>query len=478
MRIATMTFLVLLLAVIGCGGGSSSSSGGGHAAVDAKGSLKSSTGNLTENAGWLAVFTEKDTGISHVGEVGPGSKFDIKGLRPSLPMTVVLLNPEYVFKSVLTSPDETPGQIRQFFTMSGTSIPSLVEDGSVVRIADDTNITWLTDVATDSDFDGVPDGMEITPAALTLDGRSPPFNSPFKLQEAVDFDGDGQLNEVDADIDGDGIINWFDGDIDVDTVINMFDGDANGNNVEDYLEENSELYYKEGIKYFTVQVIQNVEAGALSTYLFFTTKLRAGADAVRILGPEKLFLGATLAAVDPETGFETTGAWDRSLFDDGLNGDGEEKDLVFSTKIALATGVVPTPGQVVFLQVQHGADEKTAKTQEFPYMFPEVETGVITGTGSGNTFTIAGTPFVDSKESANTEKLKLWTWSVHLKDAEGAKIYGSNQIEAATPTYTLPEGVVPVGSYTCNVVVQSSARIAGLPAWTIKSADFAVTTTQ
>lgn len=449
-----------------CGRGSSSSGSEASAAQEARGSLKSSTGNLAENAGWLAVFTERDTGISHVGLVGPGSKFTIQGLRPSRPMTVTLLNPEFVFQSVLTSPDTTVGQIRQFFTLSGTNIPSLVEDGAVVRLADQSSVTWQSDVALDSDFDGVPDGMEISSV------------TSLRLQQNVDFDSDGLINEKDPDIDGDGIINWFDSDIDVDTVINMFDQDSNGNGVEDYLEQNSELYYPEGIEFFSVQVIQDVVDGQLRTSLFFTAKLRKDVDRVSILGPESLFDGATVAIVDTSTGQQSAGAWDLSLADDGLNGDGEAEDRVFSRKIILSDGTAPLPGQVVFLRLQTGKLIATAITEDFPYIFPEVETSVITGTSSGNDFSVSGTPFVDSRESSNTDKLNLWTWSLILKNEAGAKIYGSSQIEASNLSFTLPEGEVPVGSYTGNVIVQSSARIPGLPAWTIKSADFNVTTIQ
>lgn len=478
-----------LLVVGGCGGGSSSNSGGGAAGgTKVKGSLKSSTGNLAENAGWITVFTERDTGVSHVGKVGPGSKFEINGLRPSVPMTVVLLNPNYEFKSVLTSPDVTQGQIRQFFTMSGTNIPSLVEDGTVVRFADEGVITWQQDVALDSDFDGVPDGMEdetadsSSLALSTFTEKGPQQHEEegegFSLQtEVTDFDGDGKRNEIDADIDGDGIINWFDADIDVDTVINIFDFDANGNNVEDYLEQNSELYYPEGVEYFTVQVIQEVVNGALETYLFFTTKLRVKPDFVLIAGSTTLFEGATASTIDAVTGLESTAAWDLTLADDGLNGDGEKDDLVYGRKILLDSGIVPNPRQVVFLQLQFGRLPTTASYMSFPYMFPEVETAAVTGASTGsNTFTVSGTPFVDSKESANTDKLKLWTWSVILKDADGQKVFGSSQLSADTSSYVLPEGTVPVGTYDANIIIHSNSRIPGLPAWTIKSADFSVTT--
>lgn len=467
---AIIVNLILSSLILSCGGGSSGG-GGGSGGSEVSGSLKSSTGNLAENSEWSVVFLERNTGNARVGTVGPAGKYTINNLRTGEPMTAFLLNPQFVLKSVITSPDTTIGQVKQFFTLGSNSIPSLIQTGSIVKFSDIGSVSFTSDVALDQDFDGVPDGMEENAGSAS--------QIRFGLAELVDQDQDGIRNEDDPDIDGDGIANWIDADLDGDGTLNIFDIDANGNSVEDYLEENSELYFTQGLEYLTVQVVQEVIAGSLETSLVINCKVRGGEahDEVNVRGPESLFDGAVVSSVNPTSGQTSTAAWDFTLADDGLSGDSEEDDLIYARTVTLGSGIYPIPDQVIFVRLQIGQTASRAQFKEFPFQFSRVNTAVVSGSSSGNTISISGTPFVMSRDTS--QEIIAYTWSVILFDENESKVFGSDQIDPnESSSYTVPQGVVPTGTYSAVVIAQAQSRIEGFPSWTIRSAEFSVTITQ
>ena len=462
------SFLFLAIAnlwlFVGCGGGGQGSSSGGGGTTNVIGSLKASNGSLTDNAAWAVVFVERDTGICRVGEVSLGGKYSIFGLPVGRPQTVVALNPSFVFQSVLSHVDSqtVKGTLRQYFTMSGSSVPSLVESGQILRFADASALSFQPNAVVDADGLGTPDGMEtLSPLGLTS-------------STLIDTDGDKIPNELDSDIDGDGIANWFDVDMDGNLIQNIFDYDGNGNEVLDTQESNSEQHFKEGVEFFAPQVIQVIESTVVKTSIFFTTKVREtdAPSSVTIRGSTNLFTGAIVSSVDTTTGAESSTAWNGSLSDDGVSGDGELGDRTYAKKITLAQGVIPKPGQVVFLTLKYGELE-TSPVKEYPFIFPEVNPGTISGSAVGRTVSIAGIPFVNSRSI--TEAIATYNWSVLVYDTDGYKVYSSDSFTADLTSYEIPSGVISAGTYTANVIVQSEGRISGMPNWTIKSDDFTMT---
>ena len=459
--------IILCVQMIACGGGSSSEEGGSSLS-NVTGSLKASNGSLTDNANWAVVFIERDTGISRVGEVGLGGKFSINGMPISRPQTIIALNPSYVFQSVLSHADSNTvtGTVQQYFTMSGNTVPSLVENGQTLNFADTSSLSFQSDAVVDADGLGIPDGIETTSTSFSL------------MAGVIDTDSDGKLNQLDSDIDGDGIANWFDVDMDGNLVQNMFDNDVNGNEILDSSEENSDQHFPEGVEFFSPQVIQEIGTAGTTTSILFTVKVREGVSPtlVAMRGSDSLFGNATVSSVNENTGAESSTAWDLELSDDGESGDGEANDGTYAKKISLDTGVIPKPGQVVFARLQFGANEATASSKEYPYIFPEINPGTIAGSASGRTVSITGTPFVNSK--LTSEAISNYKWSVVVYDTtEGYKIYSSDAFTADITSFEIETGKIEAGTYTANVVVQSEAKIPGIPNWTIRSSDFTITIT-
>lgn len=482
--------LLALAQACGKGGGSNTDEAAvASALVNVTGSVRSVSGGQTEMSNWTVVFLERDTGLCKAALVDPIGKFDINGLRTGKAQTAVLLDTNFRLASVTTYPGLTSGTIRQFFTLKGNVVPALIQNGPTLSFANSNPLTWEKDLAADADLDGIPDGME-APAALALQAplddeqlaqqsqrlaervntlgaaTSDHEGQGFNLASSgVDTDGDKIVNESDADIDGDGIPNWFDTDDNGNGIFDIFDVDANGDLVVDTLESNSELFYPIGIEYFIVQVAQEVVSGALTTRLIFTVKVRDGESptTVKVRGPDSLFESSNAELTSKDTGSVIQQAWDGTLADDGLNEDGGANDKLFTRKVLLNTSKSPRPNQVVFAELEYGTGT-TAVVFDFPYIFPNLTTGAVSGSyaAATRTVTMAGTPFTG---------VTAYTWSVSIYDSNGKKVFSSEQIPSATTTYVVPDGTLETGAtYTANIIASSAARVPGYPAWFIKSA--------
>jgi hypothetical protein len=237
----------------------------------------------------------------------------------------------------------------------------------------------------DTNNDGIPDGLSSAPFVTKLVGgptrsvyadeeyddahlvaaetegepeAEPQVNmGDFKLASStnIDTDNDGIRNgDGDPDIDGDGLINGFDSDVNGNGILNIFDPDANGDAIPDTAQTNSELYYKQGLEYGFIQVVQQVKAGTLSTQLVFTAKVRPDIkDAtITVRGPNSLLENAQAQAINPDTGAVSTSLWDRALLDDGVNQDGIAKDLIYGRSVILADGKSLKGNQVLFIDTR------------------------------------------------------------------------------------------------------------------------------
>ncbi|NRA63803.1 MAG: hypothetical protein HRU19_04935 [Pseudobacteriovorax sp.] len=432
-----------------CRGGTSSESGEGSVTgTTLTGVFKSSAGSQSEMASWVVAFVERDTGIVKVGVLGSLGNYSIEDIRISQPQTMVLLDPQYRVSAVLATPGETAGTVLQYFTTTSLSLPSVVHQGPILKFSELSGISWTTNVATDTDGDSIPDGLE-TQTAL------------------ADTDGDTILNSSDSDLDGDGIANWFDSDDDGDGTFDPFDTDANDDGLLDITQAVGDLYFTGSVEFISVQAIQDVQSdGSLSSEVLFTLKVAEGylPASTEVRGPSVLLDGATVTSTDLATGNETAVAWDGLLVDDGLSEDGAASDLVYARKVSLTLGTNPKASQVVFFDVT-GDDGSTVS---YAYTFPALITGVVAGSYDAATrvITKTGTPF-------GTEE--NYIWSVSIFDATGIKVYSSESLAGPVDTFTVPETILDDSqTYTAKVVANTFDRINSFPTWTVRSASFSI----
>lgn len=450
-----LSLVLLILMLLGCAQGSSDS--GGEAATSPagetiKGSIKSVTGSQSEMNQWVLALVERDTGIAHSGVINAVGNYTIEGVDTTVAYTLVLLDPQYRLSAILTYAGLNPSKVRQYFAVTESRLPTLVHNGPIINFTDFSSVAWEKNEAADSNDNLIPDALEVSASLATT----------------VDTDGDGETNDLDGDMDGDGLPNWFDSDDDADGVPDAFDTDANGDEIADLSQDNGDQYFPRIVKYLAVQLVQDVQGdGSLASTLMFTTQLQEDEKATSVLvkGSSTLFTDAAAVLFDPSTGVASLSSWDQSLLDDGNNEDGEADDGIFARRVQLSSTAVPKANQVFFVEVTQGAGEGLI-VNEFPFTFPSMVTGVITGsyTSATRKVTLTGSPFGTVTD---------YHWSVHVYDAAGIKVFASEPIAGTSDNYTLPTGATDAGeTYTARIVATAIDRIPSFPSWVMRSASF------
>jgi hypothetical protein len=444
----------LLLVALGCGRRSSSDEGGGGDGASFFGNLQDVVGTVTSQSGtpaqmksWSVALIERDGGVARVADADANGILRWNKVSFDATQTAVLLSPDYLLQSVMAIPSTKTKTVKQYFNVTSTILPQIVQKGSGLTFQSMNGVTVQDLYASDTDGDGLPDG--VGSLGLNL--------GPWALTN-VDTDKDGTVNDSDNDIDGDGLVNVVDTDDDGDGVLDVMDGDANGNSITDSQENIGGPYFTRGSEYFEVKYEQN----ATTKTLQFIFKLREGytASAVKIRGAGSLLDGGTAIASDG-----ATGAWDLTLLDDGANFDGAAKDNLYGRKVQLASGKAPRVNQILFGQVTIGTGD-SAFTAEFPWIFPNISLSSITTSydSSSRVVTLNGNPY--------GADLQGFTWSVSLTNASGLKVYESSAIAGATRTLTIPANVMQSGAtYTYSAVAQTLDKVPGMPAIAIRSAD-------
>ncbi|NDE16047.1 hypothetical protein EBZ80_14065 [bacterium] len=434
----------------------SSSSGDGslYGSTTVSGSISGQSGGQSRMSGWVVVLTERDTGISRVGEVNASGIFSIPGVRPSVAHGLTLLSPDYLVRGVFAVPSETTAKLQTFFTMTKSYLPRFIHRGYVVTPQSLDGISLTSDSVADSDGDGSPDGL----SSLGLAGGL----------SSVDLDQDGVVNDIDPDIDGDGLLNWFDPDDDADGLSDVVDTDANGNLVIDTAESVSDQNFRTGVEYFTVSVEVRPSGSTTNTYLSLATKVRKGVTpkSVQVRGPQALLNGSVIEATDtaPQS------AWDKLLLDDGNSEDGFADDLIYARKVLLGSGKSPRPNQSLFLQLGFG-DTSSPVFAEFPFTFPAVDLGSLAFTWNGATRTVAKT-----STSAPFGSLTSYSWSISISNSDGVKVYESPLVSADTSSIVIPDRLLDSGStYTFEASAQLLDRIPGYPAFVVYSPTQSIT---
>ena len=86
-----------------CGGKKSggSAAGGGGARVNLAGGVKSATGSQTDMAFWVVAFQEKESGVAKVADLGAPGTYKVNGVLSGRVQTVVMLDSNYKFSSVI-----------------------------------------------------------------------------------------------------------------------------------------------------------------------------------------------------------------------------------------------------------------------------------------------------------------------------------------------------------------------------------------
>jgi hypothetical protein len=441
------------------------------APIQVSGVVRDDTGELSELSGWSIVFTERDTGICRVATLDALGAYQITGFNPARAHTISLLSPSSHLESVLAVTATQAQTVFQFFKLTGSIMPTVVHAGSMLYFADTKPITMQTDVAADSDGDLIPNGMD---DVLRL---VPSSEKPGLFLAEVDTDQDKIVNSKDPDLDGDGIVSWLDSDDDGDGIIDVFDLDANGDGVADNLSNEGYFgsnYFSEGVEYAVVQVSQQtLEDGSVQTTLVFVAKAREGFahSAVKIRIPSELVDGAMAVTTDPVTGEQSQTAWDGTLLDDGKNNDDGVGDRIYGRAVRLASGKAPKPNEVFFFKFESTASGVTSAT-DFPYTIPAVESGSITAAWDPETLTVTvgGDLFIDFATGAQVTD---YGWAMHLFNSKGLKTFSSDPIAGSSTQYTLyPSRLEEDETYTAYLVAKSLGKVAGYPAWIIKSVTF------
>lgn len=446
----------LLLLVAACGrkdkGDESSATAVSASSLTISGSIKSVAGIQSEMNQWVVALVNTATGVTRLGIVNAVGNYSIENVEQNQKYSIVILDPQFRLSAVLSYAGAATAQVRQFFKITGDQLPTLVHNGPICNFTDSTNISWQDDWAFDTDGDLIPDGQE---TALLAEG---------------DVDGDGLANTADNDIDGDGILNWFDSDDDGDGLPDVFDADSNGDGINDLSQSTGELYFTQDLQYTAVQVVQEVlDDGSLRTELLLTTKLQGAVPtSLNVRGASALFEDAAAVRTDPTTAAESTAAWDLTLADDGANEDGASGDKTYARRVRLADGKLPKNKQTIFFQFATTSNGTTL-TNEYPFTFPDVTAGAISGAYNADTrtVTLSGTPF---------GTITQYKWSVHVYDSNGIKVFASAPVDgSATSSYVLPDGVLESGStYTARIIATTPERIPSFPSWVIRSAHFSL----
>lgn len=438
---------------------------------DIRGAIANQDGSQAQVlAGWVVVSIERTTSVARVGEVDQAGLFTLGHVNTGESQTLALFSADYILQSVLSMQSPSPNSIRQFFNLKTTELPKLINKGPVISFQNANGIEVRSDLASDQNGDGIPDGsVSIGAKGAALVGPFAGFSlAGGQPDSAQDLDVDGIKNEMDPDIDGDGIINIFDPDDNGNTTLDVFDSDANGDYKPDNEvgQEDTDSYFNIGVEYVSAQfALRPKDDGTGNeTTLTFRTKVRDDITptAVQIRGAPSLLNNAYFIGHD-EAGTEIHTAFNRLLGDDGLSDDGAPQDRVFGKKIYLEQAKAPRAQEAVFFQLVFGTPEKPWY-MEFPYVFPDLKPAGISAQYDANTKTVllVGNPFGE---------YQTFKWIAHVYSEDGkTTIYNSGTALGTTRQLALPDNIFAAGStYKFDVSAQVEDKIPGNPAYVIYS---------
>ncbi|MCX6117291.1 MAG: hypothetical protein NT027_07105 [Proteobacteria bacterium] len=413
----------------------------GGARTDVTGTIISQNGSQTQMHGWFVALMEQQSGAGRIAEADGNGSLKFSQASVGAVQTALLLSPDFLVQSVMSIPSTKSNTVRQYFQLTKNTIPRLIQKGGVINFQNTDTLNILDQYSTDTDGDGIPDGV-----------------ASLGLAAMTDSDSDGTANEYDFDLDGDGLPNTFDSDDDGDGILDALDSDSNGNGVNDTQERFSDMHFKVGFEYINVQQVKNT-AG---TTFKFIAKVREGItpSSVKIRGATTLLANSTYTSAD------TSGAiWDFSLADDGKNGDANTKDSLYARSVTFASGVMPRTDQAIFFQLAIG-EGPTQFVAEFPFVFPELTLAVPSTSyaPATRTVTLAGDPFGSSQQE--------FLWLVTVTNSDGLRVYESNPIAGSQRAAIIPSNILQTGkSYTYKVTARAQDKVTGYSSLIVESDD-------
>jgi hypothetical protein len=417
-----------------------------------RGSIVATNGSSSQMAGWVILASPVDQSGSRTAEIDNAGLFVLHELDLAKAWTLSLLSPDWIAHSVLTLPSDLTNTVHQFFRTRMVNLPPLRMDGAVLRFQHLQGITATNHLASDVNGDGIPDGM-----------------SAFGLVD-MDTDLDGYVNTNDIDIDGDGVINVIDPDDDGDGIIDAFDGDADADLVSDQTSGYRDLVKNDA--YVLRAGVSLARSGEASTSLgasgdiptkmkFFLQVTSRQVASVVVLGAPALLNGA--AIVQPDGNIV---AWNRTLADDGQNGDGVPGDYIFSREIVLCCGRQVRDKEVLAIAAY---DRQGRLLGEYPVGFSGGHMEAISTVFDATTRTVlmTGNPFGPVQD---------FIWYAKLRDAAGNLLYSSQGYPGSVRQLVLPANMGNTGeTYSLSVVAGTPAPVFGGPLYSVESAEIAVT---
>ena len=437
---------------------------------DVTGVIKSDTGDATELAGWVLVFVERDSGIARTSVIDVLGNYRVSSLAVNRPQTIALLSTTYHLESVLAMIGAETDKVHQFFTVDGNTLPTMVHNGSIVQFVDSQNLSFTSDVASDTDGNGIPDGIDGT-VHLRLHGKKLALAAAAASSAST---GAAAGNYTSPDLDGDGLINVFDSDANGNGVLDIFDPDVDGDAMDDsaaLIHYPGSQYFPEGLDWIAVQVFQQMEPqDAITTTLQIAAKTKPGFSpaAVRVEGASELLSNADVMTVNTTTGAQTRTSWDSTLATDSAATTG-----LYARTVALDGVKKPKANQLMFIVVDTNEDG-VVLTRKYPFMFAAVTAGTITGSWNSATksMTLGGTLF---KNFATGTAITDFKWSLHLFSSDNVEVFASDPIPGTTTSFVVPSTYLESGAtYSAYLAARSLAKIAGYPAWVLKSATIPV----
>lgn len=440
------------------------------------GTINSQGGGQDALAGWFIAIVEKNSAVSRVAQIDATGQFAFGHVYIEQAQTLILLSEDYIIRAVLTLPSETVLQVNQYFKLtSGTTLPHLIQRGSMITWQDTTNITIEGPAVLDNDGDQIPDGV------------SSQLGLSYGLNLSSDLDGDRLDETTDLDIDGDGLLNPFDSNDDGDSttdgtveIYDDFDDDKFGDNTLDLNQKIGDTYFSRGFKWIMITYDLTPtdfnNPPAFVKTMNFLAKLN---DEYQVEKPNTIHIRSYPNLpffLQGATTLDTGEAWNGLLKDDGLNEDGAAGDGLYARKILIDPTKRPISNQVIFFNIYY-----KGWSEEFPFTFGPVNPSrLVPNPYNASTRTI--TFMQKGVDGKNVNPYPFgnhtnfnWIVTVYEVPSDGSSdrvVFTSPPLLGSDDTFVIPENVIdPSGAktYRYKISAQSKERIRGYSTYRVHS---------
>lgn len=437
-----MVLNILLFFSMTCCSQSGSNSSDEIPLKQVSGSIRISSGRQSDMANWTVLTLERTTLNARTALVGSNGTFELSHVREDRPRTIALLSPDHILRSMLSIPTASPTLINQYFSGTPAQLPPLVDRGPIVVFGSLDGITPIPDSIKSDRGDGVPNSAYGDTGYGLIDEGS-----------RTTFDPNG-LPEV------------FNPDRNSDGILDIFEMDVNANRKADAAEGFGPNFYSEGLEYAAVQYeLASDGSGTETAQILFSAKLKPGLKVqdIQIHGSNNITSGASTVSGG------VSGAWDKTLLDDGGSDDSIAGDNIFARRITLSSATRLKSYEVVIFEPRRADGESNPSAQpvagsKYPVTAPPLTVSALsTPVWDSVTRTInrAGNPF---------GTVTAYTWSVTVYDANSKPVYNSNAVDGSEDTLILPDNAFDsTGSYTAKVIARCQEQVPGYSFFVVTS---------